>query len=86
LPCSRSASAARTAVTEALQQRRIAGAQTWAALDTLSGDIAAQVHGHGEMSEIPAAALPNVRNDMYLVSDAIRLAQRPTSMRRARRH
>ena len=28
------------------------------------------------MSEIPAAAVPNVRNDMYLVSEAIRLAQK----------
>ena len=38
-----SVAAARTAVTEAVQQRQIAGPQTWAALDTLSGDIAAQV-------------------------------------------
>ena len=32
--------------------------------------------GHGEMNAIPAAAVPNVRNDMYLVSEAIRLAQK----------
>jgi hypothetical protein len=30
-------------VTEAVQTRRITGPQTWAALDTLSGDIAARV-------------------------------------------
>ena len=79
-----SVAAARTAVTEAVQQREIAGPQTWAALGTLSGDIAAQVRGHGEMNEIPAAAVPNVRNDMYLVSEAIRLAQK-TGLRRAGR-
>ena len=68
--------AARSAVTEAVQARQIAGPQTWAALDTLAGDIAAQVRAHGEMSAIPAAAVSNVRNDMYLVSEAIRLAQK----------
>ena len=63
-------------VTDAVQARRIAGPQTWAALGTLSGDIAAQVRAHGEMNAIPAAAVSNVRNDMYLVSEGIRLAQK----------
>ena len=63
-------------MTDAVQARRIAGPQTWAALGTLSGDIAAQVRAHGEMNEIPAAAVSNVRNDMYLVSEGIRLAQK----------
>jgi inorganic phosphate transporter, PiT family len=71
-----SAAAARSVVTDAVQARRIAGPQTWAALGTLSGDIAAQVRAHGEMNEIPAAAVSNVRNDMYLVSEGIRLAQK----------
>jgi PiT family inorganic phosphate transporter len=65
-----SVDAARTTVTDAVQARRIDGPQVWAALDTLAGDIAAQVRGHGEMNAIPAAAVPNVRNDMYLVSEA----------------
>jgi PiT family inorganic phosphate transporter len=69
-----SAQVARAAVTQAVQDRQIVGSQTWAALGTLTGDIATQVREHGEMSEIPAAAVPNVRNDMYLVSEAIRLA------------
>ena len=69
-----SAQAARAAVTQAVQDRQIVGSQTWAALGTLTGDIATQVREHGEMSAIPAAAVPNVRNDMYLVSEAIRLA------------
>jgi inorganic phosphate transporter, PiT family len=69
-----SAQAARAAVTQAVQDRQIVGPQTWAALGTLTGDIATQVREHGEMSGIPASAVPNVRNDMYLVSEAIRLA------------
>src|SRR5690242_11725076 len=61
--------AARAAVTQAVQDRQIVGPQTWAALGTLTGAIARQVREHGEMSQIPAAAVPNVRNDMYLVSE-----------------
>jgi PiT family inorganic phosphate transporter len=69
-------SAARAVITGAVQTRQIAGPQTWAALDTLTGDIAGQVRAYGEMSAIPAAAVSNVRNDMYLASEAIRLAQK----------
>jgi inorganic phosphate transporter, PiT family len=68
---------ARTVVTDAVRTRTVQGSETWAALATLSGDIAAQVKARGEMSAIPAAAVQNVRNDMYLVSEAIRLAQKP---------
>jgi PiT family inorganic phosphate transporter len=71
-----SVDAALAIVTSAVQTRQIAGPQTWAALNTLAGDIAAQVRARGEMTAIPAAAVPNVRNDMYLVSEAIRLAQK----------
>ena len=38
----------------------------------------------GEMSAIPATAVPNVRNDMYLVSEAIRLAQKAAPSRAGR--
>jgi PiT family inorganic phosphate transporter len=71
-----SARTARAAVTAAVQAKQRTGPQTWAALDTLSGDIAAQVRAHGQVGQIPAAAVSNVRNDMYLVSEAIRLAQK----------
>ncbi len=66
--------AARAAITTAVQERQINGPQTWAALDVLSGDIARQVEANGTMTSIPAAAVPNVRNDMYLVSEAIKVA------------
>ena len=69
-----SAAAARAAVTAAVQARKISSPESWAALSTLAGDVGKQVREHGEMSSIPAGAVPNVRNDMYLVSEGIRLA------------
>lgn len=71
-----SADAARAAVTAAIQARQVQGPQTWEALNVLTGDIADQVRKSGEIGQISAAAVPNVRNDMYLTSEAIRLAQK----------
>ena len=45
----------------------------FAALASLSDDIAKEVQNYGSIRRVPAAATPNMRNDMYLVSDAIRL-------------
>jgi PiT family inorganic phosphate transporter len=42
------------------------------ALRVMVGDIGNQVHDYGALSKVPAAAVSNVRNDMYLVSEAIR--------------
>jgi PiT family inorganic phosphate transporter len=67
---------ARARVTDAVRTRTVQGPETWAALSALAGDIGAQVKARGEMSAIPAAAVQNVRNDMYLVSEAIRLTQK----------
>jgi inorganic phosphate transporter, PiT family len=65
---------ARSVVTDAVRTRTIEAPQTWAALSAVSGDIARQIRERGVMNAIPAAAVQNVRNDMYLVSEAIRLA------------
>ncbi|WP_175649898.1 inorganic phosphate transporter [Pseudomonas sp. Marseille-P9899] len=43
------------------------------ALAVLSGQIGAEVKGYGSLSRVPAEAMANVRNDMYLASEAIRL-------------
>jgi PiT family inorganic phosphate transporter len=71
--------AARAKVTEAVRNRSVQSPETWAALDTLAGDIAAQIKARGEMNAIPAAAVQNVRNEMYLVSEAVRFAQSPAN-------
>jgi inorganic phosphate transporter, PiT family len=42
------------------------------ALAAVVGSIGEQVKQHGSLSKVPAASVPNVRNDMYLTSEAIR--------------
>jgi PiT family inorganic phosphate transporter len=47
------------------------------ALSDISGSIAVQVNNtHSSLAQMPAASVPNVRNDMYLASEAIRLIQK----------
>ena len=43
------------------------------ALAALTGSIGAEVKGYGSLSKVPAEAVGNVRNDMYLTSETIRL-------------
>ena len=43
------------------------------AVAELVGKIDAQVNEYGTLRKIPTAAVYNVRNDMYLVSEAIRV-------------
>ncbi len=42
------------------------------ALAAITGSIGAQVKEHGSLAKVPAAAVSNVRNDMYLASESIR--------------
>lgn len=51
------------------------------ALAAVTGDIARQVKEHGTLAQIPAAAVANVRNDMYLSSEAIRHIGKDASIR-----
>jgi inorganic phosphate transporter, PiT family len=51
---------------------RMLSPQVVPALAALSGSIGAQVKEHGSLARIPAEAVANVRNDMYLASEAIR--------------
>jgi PiT family inorganic phosphate transporter len=50
------------------------------ALATLAGSIGRQVQDHGSLARVPAAAVANVRNDMYLASEAIRVIQKNGSL------
>jgi PiT family inorganic phosphate transporter len=43
------------------------------ALASLAGNIGNEVKGYGSLSKVPAEAMGNVRNDMYLTSETIRL-------------
>ena len=51
------------------------------ALAAVTGSIGEQVKGYGSLAKVPADAVANVRNDMYLTSEAIRLIEKsPTAL------
>jgi len=62
---------ARAEIGVALRSKTVATPQIYADLASLSGDIATQVKTFGSISHVPAAATPNLRNDMYLTSSAV---------------
>ncbi|WHO41040.1 inorganic phosphate transporter [Sphingobium sp. AP49] len=45
---------------------------TLPALSALIGDVDRQVGAYGSLAQVPAAAVGNIRNDMYLASEAIK--------------
>jgi inorganic phosphate transporter, PiT family len=61
----------RGAVTAYVSQHKVTEG-TYPALAALMRDIAKQVSDAGAVTSIPAAAVGNIRNDMYLTSEAIR--------------
>ena len=67
------ADVARKTVGDALRDKKLNQPQVFGALSVLSNDIAANVKNYGSISHVPAAVTPNLRNDMYLTGDAIRL-------------
>jgi PiT family inorganic phosphate transporter len=50
------------------------------ALAAVTGQIGQQVHDHESLAKVPAAAVANVRNDMYLASEAIRFLGKDNSV------
>ena len=70
---SEDAAAARVTVGDALKTKDTNKPEVYAALATLTADIGRQVKTYGAIKTVPAAATPNVRNDMYLASDAVRV-------------
>ncbi len=67
------AAAARATVGDALKAKEVNTPEVYAALATLTADIGRQVKDYGAIKAVPAAATPNVRNDMYLAADAVRV-------------
>ncbi|MDX7952723.1 inorganic phosphate transporter [Lichenihabitans sp. Uapishka_5] len=61
----------RPAVTGFIRDSRIEDA-TYPALSVLIRDVSDQVKGYGTLSRIPPEQVRNTRNDMYLVSEALR--------------
>jgi PiT family inorganic phosphate transporter len=67
------AAAARATVGSALKSKQVNKPEVYAALATLTAEIGRQVKNYGAIKAVPAAATSNVRNDMYLASDAVRV-------------
>jgi PiT family inorganic phosphate transporter len=65
--------AARTRIGDALKTKKVDDPTVFAALSVVSADIEQQVRDYGAIRRVPAAATPNLRNDMYLTGDAVRL-------------
>lgn len=63
--------AAREAVTRYIADKTLAP-DTVPALGALTTEIDKQVQGYGSLAKVPAAAVDNMRNDMYLASEAIK--------------
>lgn len=61
----------RPAVTQYVARRKITEG-TYPSLAVLVQDISKQVDEYGSLAKVPAAAVGNTRNDMYLASEAIR--------------
>ena len=64
---------ARVTVGNALSTKQLDNPEVFASLAVLSGDIVDHVKRAGAIAHVPAAATPNLRNDMYLTGDAIRV-------------
>jgi PiT family inorganic phosphate transporter len=72
-PAVLSLDAARARVGTALRTQEVNKPDVFAALAVISGDIANQVKSYGSVGKVPAAVTGNVRNEMYMAADAVRL-------------
>jgi PiT family inorganic phosphate transporter len=61
----------RPAVTQFVSRRKI-NEGTYPSLAVLIQDISKQVNEYGSLAKVPAAAVGNTRNDIYLASEALR--------------
>jgi len=64
---------ARKTVGDALRDKTLNRPKVFAGLAMLSDDTAENVRKYGTLAHVPATATPNLRNDMYLTAEAIRL-------------
>jgi len=63
---------ARGRVTRAVQDKNFDSPEVFGAMSSLAHDMAAQVQNYGAIKHVPADQVQNVRNDMFLASEAVR--------------
>ena len=61
--------AARQVLTDALRTKQVTSPAVYGAAATVSRDVTQRIEQYGAIRNVPAAATPNLRNDMYLVLD-----------------
>jgi len=66
--------AARQSLASALKTKDASSPVVFAALESVTRQVSRDVTSYGGLSKVPAAATSNLRNDMYLVLDASKLA------------
>jgi len=66
----------RSRVTKAVAEKSLDKPEVFAALSSLAHDMGAQVQGYGAIKRVPAEQVQNVRTDMYLASEAVRLMEK----------
>ena len=64
---------ARGIVTAAIRDKSFDKPEVFGALTSLAHDMGRQVQEHGAIKHIPAEVVQNVRNDMYLASESLRV-------------
>jgi PiT family inorganic phosphate transporter len=67
----------RAVVTQYVRTKQL-NDQVVPAVAALVGDIGDQVRNYGTLAQVPAAAVKNVRNDMYLTSESFRVLDKST--------
>ncbi len=67
---------ARGRVTEAVRDKSLDKPEVFAALASLAHDMGVQIQGYGAIKRVPAEQVQNVRNDMFLASESVRLMQK----------
>ena len=72
---------AHTLVGDALRTKSVDKPPVYEALAVITGDISTQVQTYRSIKLVPAAATPNMRNDMYLVGDALRILTKSKTAR-----
>lgn len=64
---------ARSIVERAVRTRQVNDPQFYAGMGQMARSLADQVKAHGAIAKVPAAAVDNVRNGLYLMSEAVRV-------------
>jgi PiT family inorganic phosphate transporter len=69
-------STAQDVLADGLKLRKVDNELTYSAMAAVIGDIADQAKQYGTLGRVPAAAVSNIRNEMFMVSEAIRVIQK----------